>query len=483
MATAAPKQPRRTKTIEAILNGRSERRAGLAYKLAANSLAVDVVQDNVATVKLDGGAMKATAIITTPTVDRVGDLLIPAGGRFANYKKNPVVLWNHGLDYSIPIGRSEDDGGNLAVRVNDDFVEADSYFSKSLKEAEQIFRLIEEKVVRAVSVRETPIITSYKNLPGFGDVLIVDEWELEEWSWVPVGMNPDAVRKAIDSNRIAGMTIAEPILKSLLPLAPELKRFGVGWTPANSATTDKTANESPKGIEMKLSANTLKSMPLSVLKSLKADNPDDAAVDDELKRREDEPVDTKTGNGTETEGDMQIPPGAQLLAAVHSSLAGLIANCEEGLKTMEKPEVIEGLTASLGALRDQTMALEGIYSSVYADAPALTGDGQTDDDAEESLKSFLAAGSIPQFQVQGIGARLKSLAACKNITPEQRGIIRGVCEGMSRIVRDAKAKAANSTTDASKSDTKSATGGDSPDPAKLAELQKQIDAMKAQMSA
>jgi HK97 family phage prohead protease len=44
--------------------------------------------------------------MSTATIARDGHILIPQGGKFENYKKNPVVLWNHDTD-DFPVGRSE----------------------------------------------------------------------------------------------------------------------------------------------------------------------------------------------------------------------------------------------------------------------------------------------------------------------------------------------------------------------------------------
>lgn len=45
--------------------------------------------------------------MSTAAIARDGHILLPQGGRFENYKKNPVVLWNHNTD-DFPVGRSEE---------------------------------------------------------------------------------------------------------------------------------------------------------------------------------------------------------------------------------------------------------------------------------------------------------------------------------------------------------------------------------------
>ena len=158
---------------------KTPRRPGSHYKLAptGQSLAIEFSGQPY----VDRKAMSARAVISTATIDRVGDLLIPRGCRLENYSKNPVVMWAHGLEgIGQPIGTSRDANGQVAVTVSDDDVQATSWFSQTSLEAAQIFELIDEGIVRATSVRETPIKSHLKHDPIEGDVLIVEEWDLEE---------------------------------------------------------------------------------------------------------------------------------------------------------------------------------------------------------------------------------------------------------------------------------------------------------------
>ena len=65
-----------------------------------------------APVDVDTGAMSASAVISTGTPDRSGDVMIASGCRLDNYRFNPVVFWEHQLDFRLPIAKSEDPAGN-----------------------------------------------------------------------------------------------------------------------------------------------------------------------------------------------------------------------------------------------------------------------------------------------------------------------------------------------------------------------------------
>lgn len=178
-------------------------RLGRLYKLAADK--PSLAMDRMTQPYVDRSKMTARAVISTATIDRVGDVLVPTGCVTDNYEKNPVVLWAHGMEgIGQPIGTSRNPDGQLDVTISATDVQATCWFSQSSLEAAQIFELVDEGIIRATSVRETPIKTRMRHDPSLGDLLIVDEWELEEWSWCAVGMNPDAVAKAISRNRLGG---------------------------------------------------------------------------------------------------------------------------------------------------------------------------------------------------------------------------------------------------------------------------------------
>ena len=383
--------------------------------------------------------MAATAIISTPVVDRVGDVLNPLGCKLDNYRKNPAVLWAHGFDdITLPVGKSEDPDGNLSVSISEEGVAATCFFSQRSLEAAQIFELVDEGVVRGTSVRETPIVSSFQRDQQYGDqrdqqygdLLIVDEWDLEEWSWCCVGVNPEAVAKALGRNRLAGKPIVPSILKSLSAVAPSLKHYGKGFDPAETVPVKK-----------RYTPAQLKAMSDEDLTKAKADAENPEAITDEEKRRKAEtPVEPEDDAEMEPseEDSASTPYGAQVVSAVHSAIAGAVANIEQAMGPLENPEVKAALGDIMAALGDQCTALEGVYTAQYPDQPALKTDTGEQADAAEAMKAFLASGRLPQLQMAGIGARLKSLTAAKNLNAEQRGVIGGIVSHLARLGQQAK---------------------------------------------
>ena len=384
--------------------GNTPCRPGSHYQLAptGRSLAIEFSGQPY----VDRKAMSARAVISTATIDRVGDLLIPRGCRLENYSKNPVVMWAHGLEgIGQPIGTSRDADGQVAVTVTDEDVQATSWFSQTSLEAAQIFELIDEGIVRATSVRETPIKSRLKHDPIEGDVLIVEEWDLEEWSWCAIGVNPDAVAKTLHRNRLGGQPITPSIMKSLTAVVTPLKRFGIG------ISTEKRMTDSIQPVD---------------------DDDTDSEIDDS-------PVESNEND----DGTGNQPYGSTVVSSVHASLIAACHNIEDAMGPLENPAVKDGLSDILASLQEQLAALEGIHSSNYPDQPALKADEDTGGQDDDAMKAFLASGRIASLQVLGLGSRLKGMVGARNLTADQRRILNGVARQMARLVSQSKSHQAD----------------------------------------
>ena len=388
--------------IDRLVN--APRRPGCHYKLAPSgrSLAIEFSGQP----DIDRKAMSARAVISTATIDRVGDLLIPRGCHLENYSKNPVVMWAHGLEgIGQPIGTSRDANGQVAVTVSDDDVQATSWFSQSSLEAAQIFELIDEGIVRATSVRETPIKSRLRHDPIEGDVLIVEEWDLEEWSWCAIGVNPDAVAKTLHRNRLGGQPITPSIMKSLAAVATPFKRLGIG------ISTEKRMTDSIQPVD---------------------DDDTDAEIDD-----------SPVASDENDDGTGNQPYGSTVVSSVHASLIAACHNIEDAMGPLENPAVKDGLSDILASLQEQLAALEGIHASNYPDQPVLKADEDAGGQDDDAMKAFLASGRIASLQVLGLGSRLKGMVGARNLTADQRRTLNGVARQMARLVSQSKSHQAD----------------------------------------
>lgn len=122
--------------------------------------------------------------ITTPAVDREGDRVVPEGGDFKNFLKNPVLCYVH--DYKqIPIGRVT----SLEVQPGKG-IDATWDWLKNDELADRVKNAWEQGCINASSIGFIPN-ESTPNGTGGNDIT---GWEMLELTLCPIPMNPTAVR-------------------------------------------------------------------------------------------------------------------------------------------------------------------------------------------------------------------------------------------------------------------------------------------------
>jgi hypothetical protein len=391
--------------------------------------------------------MSVRAIISTPTIDRVGDLLVPRGCSLKNYSLNPVVYWGHGLEgIVLPIGKSEDDDGNLTIEVSDDDVYGTCYFAQDYKEAEQIFDLIAQGIIRATSVRETPI-TQRRVLIKGRTVNQVDSWDMEEWSFAGVGVNPDAVAKCLHTNRLAGKPIAASICKSLNAVATPLKRPGVGFKEANTMDDDENEDKSLLSAEGK---------------GIPSDKPAEELTDND---EDDVPTDE-----VETSDPDQVPEqdglyGRKLIGAAHDSMKSMCKSIRDGMKSLDHPALRENMQAFHDDMATPMATLKGMRDEHYPDSSELKEDSEDEDeptsgdeDQEEgevgdsAMKSlFSSLKSSAKLTAKGIHSVLTSVSKSRYLPDSERTKLRNAATAMKSLLAQAEqCKPATQTTPATK---------------------------------
>lgn len=123
--------PAATLDFEQVLCSRQGIRLPGSLALGINGQLKGVHQDRViksADTSVDAGAMSITAVISTPDEDRSEDVVEPLGCKLARYSLNPINYYNHGEEYTLPIGKSKDESGNLCVSMSEVGVTATSFF-------------------------------------------------------------------------------------------------------------------------------------------------------------------------------------------------------------------------------------------------------------------------------------------------------------------------------------------------------------------
>jgi len=388
---------------------------------------------------VDRSAVSVRARISNAEPDRVGDVLLASGCKLDNYRLNPVVLWNHGLTEGIPLpmGTSSDPDGNLAIQIIDDSVYGTCFFAQKDQTAMQVFELIADGVIRGVSVRETPL----KSRPVFKNGRTITEvslWDLEEWSFTVLGVNPQAITKCLSKNRLDGRPIHESIYKSLTAIAPKPKKYGTGFEESKMKKDDMGDDNVPEDKENSETGST---------GSGKTDNQNPATI----------PADQATESNVNNGATMQAPEnepgvdpakqpyGSQVIKCLHAHIKSGVKSTNSCLGDhLENEAVKKGVGDVNDMMKAGMTQLEGLHVKCYPkmkcdlkseDMGDETEDSSDDDNTE--MKSFLAASSGRQNEMYGIIHRLKSLQSDKNLNGSQRKSLQSTIDHAERLVRQA----------------------------------------------
>ena len=150
---------------------------------AARTLAVNAME------------MTVRSVITTIDPDRSGDVIVPTGLRNVDdFLLNPVVLWAHQRAQFPPIGVCE------WIDIQPRRIVAQTRFARGVPFAEDVFRLYEQGILKGWSIGFIP--RKARRLQAVDartpPALRVEEWDLLEYSAVPIPENPGAVTVAIE---------------------------------------------------------------------------------------------------------------------------------------------------------------------------------------------------------------------------------------------------------------------------------------------
>lgn len=141
---------------------------------------------------------QAEFVISTEAPDTWGTVFMMDGWELERYQRNPVVLYAH-KSYSdnpdVVIGTSEvfRDGNELIGRVTFEAAEDNPL-------AEKVMRKVYNGTLRMASIGADPKEAHWGDFDKGEnpDLLYFTRQELLEWSIVPIGSNPDAVKRSAE---------------------------------------------------------------------------------------------------------------------------------------------------------------------------------------------------------------------------------------------------------------------------------------------
>jgi len=164
----------------------------------------------IANMDADDSARTFVATITTNSIDRDGEILLPEGMDATDFTRNPVVFWNH--DYDRPIGTAMElrrhrtswtAKAKLATRP-------DTHVGEWFPDT--VYGFLKQNVVRGVSVGFQPIESrkpSKKDIETFGDGVhrVFSKWKLLEFSVTPMQSNQDAMVEMVKSGATTAIQV------------------------------------------------------------------------------------------------------------------------------------------------------------------------------------------------------------------------------------------------------------------------------------
>ena len=152
------------------------------------------------------------AKLTTETIDRDGEVLIPQGMNARDYESNPVLFWNH--DYAQPVGKV------LTLKRHDGYVTGSLQFAKRPKGYQGEFfpsfaeALVRQGIVKGVSVGFVPEENGMRNASRgdrakYGPHVkrVFNRWKLLEVSLAPLPANQEALITAVDKGLVDGVLV------------------------------------------------------------------------------------------------------------------------------------------------------------------------------------------------------------------------------------------------------------------------------------
>ena len=143
------------------------------------------------------GSREVISIISTDTIDRDGEIVVPKGMKKKNFAGNPVVLLNHNRD-GLPVGV------NRWIKADGNKLIAKTYITDKTQLGQDIWGLLQDGILGAVSIGFIPELAGppsekeIKANPTWSNARrVIRSWDLLEYSFVTVPCNPEALTLAV----------------------------------------------------------------------------------------------------------------------------------------------------------------------------------------------------------------------------------------------------------------------------------------------
>ena len=230
--------PMRSDVARAVEAARKEQSADMrqAFSTDVNGQTVDGycrIAKAPSAINIDDDARTDVSLVTTASVDRDHEVVLPKGIDWSQFRRNMVVPFAHTYD-ALPVGR-----GLWITRQKSDNPKKDGWAAKTQYTrkppewggdwfADAVFWMIQEKVLLGKSIGFMPLTGSppteddLRRRPEFAGVRwIVEKALILEYSVVPVPSNPDALVTQVGKCAAAGHRWPDAVLNQLGVIVPD----------------------------------------------------------------------------------------------------------------------------------------------------------------------------------------------------------------------------------------------------------------------
>lgn len=216
-----PMQDRVAREVERILKG---------LPAAAREIGFTRVAGAAATLEVKEGERADVSLVTTDAVDRDFEVMVPEGGDWAQFLKNPVVTFAHRYD-ELPVGRA------LWVKRHRDnahngWLAKTQYTSRPADWQGQwfpdaVWHFVKSGDMPGKSIGFLPLEVSeptaleIERRPDLKSVsAVIRRWLALEYAVAPVQSNPQALVQAVAKAQSAGVDVPEALLEAAQAAAP-----------------------------------------------------------------------------------------------------------------------------------------------------------------------------------------------------------------------------------------------------------------------
>ncbi len=185
-----------------------------------------------AAMDIKDGERADISLITTDTVDRDNEVMLPGGGDFKQFRKNPVVTFAHRYD-ELPIGRcawlhrQKDEKQNGWLAKTEYTSQPKDWQGAWFPDA--VWHMVKQKHLLAKSIGFLPL---EMRAPEEKDIIdrpelakvkrIITKWLALEYAVAPVQSNPDAIVQTIAKAKSVGLVIPEVIIEEMGLILPQI---------------------------------------------------------------------------------------------------------------------------------------------------------------------------------------------------------------------------------------------------------------------